>query len=92
VLIDERVYMATLVDLPCMVEAQKTLDYRTFFKSADVSQMLYIHSKYMEGFMSMKAEEVIGFAAGFNPFVEEPEFLAGLYRKQEVMKRVEEAK
>jgi|TARA_B110000285_G_scaffold198619_1_gene231205 TATA-binding protein-associated factor Taf7 len=26
-------YLATLVDLPCIVEAMKTLDYFNFFKS-----------------------------------------------------------
>ena len=27
------IYLATLVDLPCIVEAMKTLDYFNFFKS-----------------------------------------------------------
>ena len=27
------IYLATLVDLPCIIEAMKTLDYFRFFKS-----------------------------------------------------------
>ena len=50
VLIDNRLYLASLVDLPSIVEAQKTLDFRTFFKSTDVSQMLYIHNRSIEDF------------------------------------------
>lgn len=33
-------YYATLVDLPCIIESQKTLDRKQFFKIADISQML----------------------------------------------------
>ena len=31
------IYLATLVDLPCIIEAMKTLDYFNFFKSQDAS-------------------------------------------------------
>ncbi|XP_007181503.2 transcription initiation factor TFIID subunit 7-like [Balaenoptera acutorostrata] len=31
---------AKLVDLPCVIESLKTLDKKTFFKTADISQML----------------------------------------------------
>lgn len=32
-------YPLTLVDLPCVIESHKTLDRRTFYKSADVHQV-----------------------------------------------------
>jgi len=35
--IDDKLYLGSLVDLPCIVEAQKTLDYKTFFKSCDAA-------------------------------------------------------
>ena len=31
--IDDTVFLATLVDLPCIIEAMKTLDYYNFYKS-----------------------------------------------------------
>lgn len=31
---------ARVVDLPCILESQKTMDKRTFYKTADVSQMV----------------------------------------------------
>eukprot|EP00826_Nyctotherus_ovalis_P066348 TRINITY_DN9799_c0_g2_i10.p2 TRINITY_DN9799_c0_g2~~TRINITY_DN9799_c0_g2_i10.p2 ORF type:complete len:115 (+),score=29.70 TRINITY_DN9799_c0_g2_i10:111-455(+) len=41
--INENEYPATLVDLPTIIEAHKTLDYKTIFKSVDVGQMLLVH-------------------------------------------------
>ena len=35
--IENRLYLCSLVDLPCIIEAQKTLDYNTFYKSCDAS-------------------------------------------------------
>ena len=35
--IDNKLYLCSLVDLPCIIEAQKTLDYNTFYKSCDAS-------------------------------------------------------
>jgi len=35
--LDERLYLASLVDLPCIIEAQKTLDYNALYKSCDAS-------------------------------------------------------
>ena len=43
-MIDNKIFLATLVDLPSIIEGQKTLDFRTFYKSVDISQMLYIHN------------------------------------------------
>eukprot|EP00904_Undaria_pinnatifida_P013816 jgi/Undpi1/9565/HiC_scaffold_27.g12021.m1 len=40
---DGKTYPARLVDLPCIVETQKTLDRSTFFKSGDVGQMLIVY-------------------------------------------------
>ena len=36
-------FPATIMDYPCIIEAQKTIDYKTFYKSGDICQMLYIH-------------------------------------------------
>jgi TATA-binding protein-associated factor Taf7 len=41
-------YLCTLVELPSIVEAMKTLDYNTFYKSVDAAQMLYVHNKCIE--------------------------------------------
>jgi len=46
--IEDRLYLGSLVDLPCIIEAQKTLDYKTFYKSCDAAQMLYIHNFCLE--------------------------------------------
>jgi len=34
---------ATLVELPCLIESQKTLDHINYFKSNDICQMIYVH-------------------------------------------------
>jgi len=31
------------MDMPCIIEAQKTIDYKTFYKSSDISQMMFVH-------------------------------------------------
>lgn len=41
-------YPATIIDLPCLIESQKTLDYKTFYKSADICQKLYVHEKPLD--------------------------------------------
>lgn len=51
----------TLLDLPCVIEAQKTMDYKTFYKSGDISQMLFVHDKEMK----LNSEDEI---ATFDPF------------------------
>jgi transcription initiation factor TFIID subunit 7 len=35
-------YASKLVDLPCIIESQKTFDNRHLFKVADISQMLVV--------------------------------------------------
>ncbi|CAG8508165.1 750_t:CDS:2 [Ambispora leptoticha] len=41
---DKEKYSARLVDLPCIIESQKTLNNKQFYKIADVSQMLVVES------------------------------------------------
>jgi len=36
-------YTAKLVDLPCIIESQKTLDRKQFYKIADISQVIIIN-------------------------------------------------
>lgn len=48
--IDGKMYMCSLVDMPCIIEAQKTLDHNTFYKSCDASQMMYVHNTCIEGY------------------------------------------
>lgn len=38
----DRLYAATLVDLPCIIEGLKSWDKRSFYKSADICQMLLV--------------------------------------------------
>ncbi|CAL3966231.1 hypothetical protein PZA11_002949 [Diplocarpon coronariae] len=42
VIVQGRVYAATLVDLPCIVEGLKSWDKRGWWKSADICQMLWV--------------------------------------------------
>jgi TATA-binding protein-associated factor Taf7 len=51
----------TIVDLPCIIEAKKTIDYKTFYKSSDISQMMFVHDKEFR--LSSEAE-----LENFNPF------------------------
>ena len=60
-------FLCTLSDLPCIIEAQKTLDYKTFYKSVDVSQILYVHDKVIEDALNKGAEYLHKIASEFNP-------------------------
>ena len=40
--------VGNLVDLPCIVESQKTLDSLNFFKSNDISQMIVVSNDNAE--------------------------------------------
>ncbi|PBP26274.1 transcription initiation factor tfiid 55 kd subunit [Diplocarpon rosae] len=42
VIVQGRIYAATLVDLPCIVEGMKSWDKRGWWKSADICQMLWV--------------------------------------------------
>ncbi|KAF8623482.1 hypothetical protein AX15_006265 [Amanita polypyramis BW_CC] len=43
--IGNNLYSAKLVDLPCIIESQKTLDNKQMFKAADICQMLVVEDK-----------------------------------------------
>ncbi|EPQ58340.1 hypothetical protein GLOTRDRAFT_110145 [Gloeophyllum trabeum ATCC 11539] len=43
--IGNNLYSAKLVDLPCIIESQKTLDNKQMFKVADICQMLVVEGK-----------------------------------------------
>ncbi|KAJ7063466.1 TAFII55 protein conserved region-domain-containing protein [Mycena amicta] len=43
--IGNNTYSAKLVDLPCIVESQKTLDNKQMFKVADICQMLVVQNR-----------------------------------------------
>ncbi|RFU29192.1 hypothetical protein B7463_g7123, partial [Scytalidium lignicola] len=45
VIVRGRVYAATLVDLPCVIEGMKSWDKRGWWKSADICQMLWAFAK-----------------------------------------------
>nr|VWO98619.1 Oligopeptide transporter OPT-like protein [Ganoderma boninense] len=43
--IGNNTYQSKLVDLPCLIESQKTLDSKQMFKVADICQMLVVEDK-----------------------------------------------
>lgn len=59
------------MDLPCIIEAQKTLDYKTFYKSCDAAQMMYIHNTFLESIESRTQQEVASFVQKFNPLTDD---------------------
>eukprot|EP00834_Sanchytrium_tribonematis_P000791 NODE_15_length_50561_cov_0.608081.p22 type:complete len:306 gc:universal NODE_15_length_50561_cov_0.608081:48889-47972(-) len=42
------IYMFKLVDLPCILETQKTVDKKQFYKSGDISQMILVDEEPFE--------------------------------------------
>ncbi|ESO04627.1 hypothetical protein HELRODRAFT_191659, partial [Helobdella robusta] len=48
VVYDSQMYNAKLVDLPCIVESYKTTDRKTFYKCADISQMLMCKNDFTD--------------------------------------------
>jgi len=50
---------ATLMDLPCLIESQKTLDYINYLKSNDISQMIYVHPNNEDHFEKLKKSRKI---------------------------------
>jgi TATA-binding protein-associated factor Taf7 len=72
--LDTKLYLASLVDLPCVIEAQKTLDYKTFYKSCDAAQMMYVHNIYLEGVDQRTDQEIGMFVSGFNPLTDDEQF------------------
>lgn len=56
---DANLHPATLLDLPCIIEAMKTLDSKTYYKAGDISQMLYVHETTLPSIEDLE---------DFNPF------------------------
>ncbi|TFY82368.1 hypothetical protein EWM64_g1643 [Hericium alpestre] len=52
-------YSAKLVDLPCIIESQKTLDNKQMFKAADICQMLVVEER-------IPSEDVLSNQKSFN--------------------------
>lgn len=77
--IGQKLYLASLVDLPCIIEAQKTLDYNTFYKSCDAAQMLYVHNVYLDHVERKNETDVRQFVADFNPLIDDDQFFKNLY-------------
>ncbi|KAF4614472.1 hypothetical protein D9613_002687 [Agrocybe pediades] len=57
--IGNNMYSAKLVDLPCVIESQKTLDNKQMFKVADICQMLVVDKK-------VQSEDQVVKEKGFN--------------------------
>ncbi len=45
---------AVLLDYPCIIEGQKTLDNKTFYKTGDICQMLYVHENKLDSIEDIK--------------------------------------
>lgn len=66
---------ATIIDLPCIIEANKTTDYKNFYKSGDIAQTIYVHDAKFK----LKKEDEID---RFDPFAaRDDEFLGMLFKK-----------
>eukprot|EP00753_Platysulcus_tardus_P007659 PLAT15352.1.p1 GENE.PLAT15352.1~~PLAT15352.1.p1 ORF type:complete len:317 (-),score=107.06 PLAT15352.1:92-1042(-) len=61
--IDGTTYAATLVDLPCIVEVQKTLDKEVFYKSGDIGQMLRV----LDESSSVEEQRAVSSCSGLTP-------------------------
>lgn len=93
-------YFATLVELPCIIEAMKTLDYFNYFKSQDASQLLYVHSvdeAKIDNFVQVERENpqlIKEKANNFWAVKHDPKFKDQLYKRGEAernLKKAEEA-
>ena len=61
IVLGSKMYLATLADLPTIIEGQKTLDFKTFYKSVDVSQILYVHPKFLDDITQKQPRDLIEF-------------------------------
>lgn len=52
--INDSLFPITILDYPCVIEACKTMDYKSFYKSGDISQMMYVNETQLEGVDSIK--------------------------------------
>ena len=64
----------TILDFPCIIEAEKTIDYKTYYKGSDISQMFYVHND------KLKCENDL---INFNPMTDtkDPHFNQILWKK-----------
>jgi TATA-binding protein-associated factor Taf7 len=71
---DKEIHPITVLDFPCIIEANKTIDYKTFYKSGDISQMLYVHEDKLK-----KEDDLIN----FNPMTDtiDPNFKRLIWNK-----------
>jgi TATA-binding protein-associated factor Taf7 len=64
--INDTLLPITILDLPCIIEAQKTIDYKNFYKSGDISQMMFVHDEEHQ----LQKEDCI---INFDPFTSNDE-------------------
>ena len=67
-----QIHPITILDLPCHIEAEKTIDYKSFYKGADICQMMYVHDDIL------KQEEDLN---NYNPFTSDKKFNKLLWTK-----------
>lgn len=79
-------YFCTLVELPSIIEAQKTLDFKTFYKSLDVCQMLYVHNDKIEDVTGMSPQEMMELGQKFIPYQKDPKFKDNLFKRSDIKK------
>jgi TATA-binding protein-associated factor Taf7 len=56
--INDTILPITILDLPCTIEANKTIDFKTLYKASDIGQMMYVHD---ENFKLAREEDIIHF-------------------------------
>lgn len=80
-------YYCTLCDLPTVSEAQKTLDMKTFYKSCDVSQVIYVHPNKVD-LSKVDLDYFIKHKmADFDPIRDDPEFVDLLHNRSSYKKQ-----
>ena len=87
--LEDKLYLCSLVDLPCIIEAQKTLDFNTFYKSCDAAQMMYVHNVSLDEVSSKSSEEIKRFVDEFNPLRDDEEFFQNLYQRKRLQARLD---
>ena len=85
----DTVYLATLVDLPSIIEAMKTLDFNNFFKSQDASQMLYVHKNRIDNFTGKSKEQVNQIVSDFWAVRDDPEFFNQLHQRTKIKQKLD---
>ena len=85
---NQTIFLATMVDLPCIIEAMKTLDNFNFYKSQDASQLLYVHPKKIEEVDKMKNSELLKIVGNYDPIKEDSDFVQTLYERTKVNEQV----